>query len=468
MNDKLGATEKDLISTRKIKLQKIKEMGVDPYPSSSSRSISCQKVLDQSDELIKSKKEQTIAGRVIAIRGHGKLCFVDIKDESGKVQAVLKADNLNEEENKLVYLLDLGDFIEVFGPVFATNAGEISIESKSLKILTKTLRPMPEKHGGLKDQETRFRERYVDLLVNDEVKEKFYIRSKIVQTTRDFLLENGFLEVETPILQSIAGGATAKPFQTHYNAYDRDVFLRIAPELYLKRLIVGGFEKVFEFAKCFRNEGVDASHNPEFTNLEFYWAYADYEKLMDFTEEMLRKIVSAINNRKLEIEIGGQTIDFSKKFERITFDKLTNGENTDGAFKEGVKKLIQPTFVTNHPTELIPLAKKNKDNDKIVDTFQLVIGGIELLKAFSELNDPMDQRKRFEDQMELREKGDEEAQILDEDFLKAIEYGMPPTAGWGMGIDRLTKVLTNSITLREILFFPYMRPIEDQKIDKKS
>lgn len=468
MNDKLGATEKDLIENRKIKLQKIIEMGIDPYPSESHRNISCKEILDQSEELIKSKKEQTVAGRIIAIRGHGKLCFVDIKDESGKVQAVLKADNLNEEENKLVSLLDLGDFIEASGPVFATNAGEISIESKSLKILTKTLRPMPEKHGGLKDQETRFRERYVDLLVNDEVKEKFYIRSKIVQTIRDFLLENGFLEVETPILQSIAGGATAKPFQTHYNAYDRDVFLRIAPELYLKRLVVGGFEKVFEFAKCFRNEGVDASHNPEFTNLEFYWAYADYEKLMDFTEEMLRKIVSAINNGKLEMEIGGQNIDFSKKFERITFDQLTNGENTDEAFKEGVKKLIQPTFVTNHPTELIPLAKKNKENDKIVDTFQLVIGGIELLKAFSELNDPIDQRKRFEDQMELREKGDEEAQILDEDFLKAIEYGMPPTAGWGMGIDRLTKVLTNSVTLREILFFPYMRPIEDQKIDKKS
>jgi len=463
MNDKLGATEKDLIKNRKIKLQNIEKMGIDPYPSESHKSISCKEILDQSDELIKSKREQIIAGRIIAIRGHGKLCFVDVKDESGKIQAVLKADNLNENETKLVSLLDLGDFIEVAGPVFATNAGEISIESKSLKILTKTLRPMPEKHGGLKDQETRFRERYVDLLVNDEVKEKFYIRSKIVQTTRDFLLENGFLEVETPILQSIAGGATAKPFQTHYNAYDRDVFLRVAPELYLKRLIVGGFEKVFEFAKCFRNEGVDASHNPEFTNLEFYWAYADYEKLMNFTEELLKKIVSAINNGKLEMEIGGQSIDFSKKFERVTFDKLTNGENTDRAFKEGAKKLIQPTFVTNHPTELIPLAKKNKENDKIVDTFQLVIGGIELLKAFSELNDPLDQRKRFEDQMELREKGDEEAQILDEDFLKAIEYGMPPTAGWGMGIDRLTKVLTNSVTLRDILFFPYMRPDQPQK-----
>lgn len=456
--DNIGMTEKDLIETRQKKLEEIKKLGLNPYPSESKRNHISADILAKKDELIKSGQEIIAAGRIMARRGHGQLVFIDLYDESGKIQIVLKSDTLPAKDFELINLLDLGDFIEVSGTVFVTKAGETSLEAKDLRILTKALRPMPEKHSGLRDQETRFRERYVDLLVNDEVKEKFYIRSKIVQTTRDFLLENGFLEVETPILQSIAGGATAKPFQTHYNAYDRDVFLRIAPELYLKRLIVGGFEKVFEFAKCFRNEGVDASHNPEFTNLEFYWAYTDYEKLMDFTEELLRKIISAINNGKLEMEIAGHKIDFSAKFDRVTFHELTGGKDTDEAFKEGVKKLVKPTFVTNHPTALIPLAKRNEKNGDVVDTFQLVLGGIELLKAFSELNDPIDQKQRFDDQMELREKGDEEAQLLDSDFLKALEYGMPPTAGWGMGIDRLTKVLTNSATLREILFFPYMRP----------
>lgn len=457
MSNTLGMTEKDLIESRKKKLEEIKKLGINPYPAESNRDHMAKEILDNAEKLIDSKKKVSITGRILALRGHGKLVFADVVDESGKIQAVFKFDLL-PEDFKLVPLLDLGDFIEIYGIVFKTNAGEITIQAESLKILTKSLRPLPDAHYGFKDQEARYRERYVDLLVNPEVKEKFYVRSKIVQTIREYLLDKGFLEVDTPVLQPIAGGATAKPFVTHYNAYERDVYLRIAPELYHKRLIVGGFEKIFEFARCFRNEGVDATHNPEFTNLEFYWAYADYEKMMDLVEEIIRKIISAINNSNLNYEINGTEIDFSKKFGRKTFSEVTNGENSDEAFKKGLIKIIEPTFVTNHPTDMIPLAKKNTKDSSVVDTFQLIIGGLELTKAFSELNDPIDQRERFSSQMKLREKGDEEAQAIDEDFLKAIEYGMPPTSGCGIGVDRLVRVLTNSNTLREILFFPFMKP----------
>lgn len=461
MSNTLGMTEKDLIESRKKKLEEIKKLGIDPYPAESNRDHVAKDILDNAEELILSGKRVTITGRILALRGHGKLVFADVVDESGKVQTVFKFDLL-PNDFELVSLLDLGDFVEASGIVFRTNAGEISIQTESLKILTKSLRPLPDAHYGFKDQEARYRERYVDLLINPEVKEKFYVRSKIIQTMRDYLLDQGFLEVDTPVLQPIAGGATAKPFVTHYNAYERDVYLRIAPELYHKRLVVGGFEKIFEFARCFRNEGVDATHNPEFTNLEFYWAYADYEKMMDLVEEIIRRIVAAINNGDLDYEIEGTKIDFSKKFGRKTFSEVTEGENSDEAFKKGLTKIVEPTFVTNHPTDMIPLAKKNIKDPSVVDTFQLVIAGLELSKAFSELNDPIDQRERFTGQMKLREKGDEEAQVIDEDFLKAIEYGMPPTSGCGIGIDRLVRVLTNSNTLREILFFPFMKPT-DQK-----
>jgi lysyl-tRNA synthetase class 2 len=457
MTQELGTTEKDLIENRKNKIAELTNLGVDPYPSETGRNITAGEVIDRQDELIKSEKEVTVAGRIMARRGHGKLSFVDIVDESGKIQAVLRADFLSEKDLEVVILLDAGDFLEVTGKVFVTKSGELSIEAHTAKILTKSIRPLPEQWFGLKDVETRYRERYVDLIVNSEVKEKFYIRSKVIQSLREFLIGQGFMEVDTPVLQPIPGGASAKPFQTHYNAYEMDVFLRIAPELYLKRLVVGGFEKVFEFARSFRNEGVDATHNPEFTNLEFYWAYADYEKLMNMTEEMIRSVVKSINGGKLEMELDGKQIDFGQKFVRVTFDELTSGKNTDVAFKEGVAKIVAPTFVTNHPTELIPLAKRNAKNPEVVDTFQLVINGLEMAKAFSELNDPVDQRSRFEAQMKLREKGDQEAQLIDEDFLKAIEYGMPPTAGFGIGVDRFVRLLTNSKTLREILFFPFMK-----------
>ncbi|MFA6963371.1 MAG: lysine--tRNA ligase [Patescibacteria group bacterium] len=457
MPQDLGATEKELIENRKSKISDLIKLGVDPFPSETGRNTTAAEIIDQQDTLIKSEKEVTAAGRIMARRGHGKLCFVDLVDESGKIQAVLRADFLPEKDLEVVALLDAGDFLEVTGKVFVTKAGELSIEAHAAKILTKSIRPLPEQWFGLKDVETRYRERYVDLIVNSEVKEKFYIRSKVIQSLREFLIGQGFMEVDTPVLQPIPGGASAKPFQTHYNAYETDVFLRIAPELYLKRLVVGGFEKVFEFARSFRNEGVDATHNPEFTNLEFYWAYADYEKLMNLTEEMIRSVVKSINGGKLEMELDGKQIDFGQKFTRVTFDELTHGQNTDAAFKEGVAKIVAPTFVTNHPTELIPLAKRNAKNPEVVDTFQLVINGLEMAKAFSELNDPVDQRNRFEAQMKLREKGDQEAQLIDEDFLKAIEYGMPPTAGFGIGVDRFVRLLTNSKTLREILFFPFMK-----------
>lgn len=461
MANNIGATEKDLIEFRKRKLEEIKKMGIDAYPAKSRKNITAKEILCNAEKLIPSKKEVIFAGRVLSMRGHGKLIFADLIDESGKVQTVLKADFLGSDF-KLTELIDLGDFVEVTGPVIKTQAGEISVEARKIIILTKSLRPLPESHYGFKDPEARYRERYVDLLINPDVREKFYLRSKIIQTIREFLLEKSFLEVDTPVLQPIPGGASAKPFKTHYNAYDRDVFLRIAPELYLKRLIVGGFEKVFEFARCFRNEGVDATHNPEFTNVEFYWAYADYEKMMDLVEEMIRKIVTEINNGDLNYEIGGEKIDFSEKFARKTFAEITDNKNTDEAFKIGLAKIVLPTFVTNHPTELIPLAKKNAKDPKVVDTFQLVIGGLELTKAFSELNDPIDQRERFSEQMKLREQGDEEAQLLDEDFLRAIEYGMPPTSGCGIGIDRLVRVLSNSKTIREILFFPFMKEINSK------
>jgi lysyl-tRNA synthetase class 2 len=463
MSNDLGATEKDLIESRVAKLSELKNLGIDPYPSVSNRDRLIEVVLANKDSLIDSKEEVTIAGRAIAKRGHGKLVFLDIVDESGKIQGVLKADLLKEGAFEVVSCLEVGDFIEISGTIFITNAGELSVQASDVRILTKSIRPLPEKWNGLKDVETRYRERYVDFIVNPEVKQKFYARSKIIKALRDFLVENGFMEVDTPVLQAIPGGASAKPFSTHYNAYDREVFLRIAPELYLKRLLVGGFEKIFEFARCFRNEGVDATHNPEFTNLEFYWAYADYEKLMNLTEDLVRFVVRAVNNGDLVLEIDCKKIDFAQKFERTTFHELTGGEESDEAFKKGVAKLVNPTFVTNHPADLLPLAKRNSKNSKLVDSFQLVIGGIELIKAFSELNDPIDQRERFVDQAKLREKGDEEAQRLDEDFLKAIEYGMPPTAGWGLGVDRFVKVLTDSKTLREILYFPFMKPVDSAK-----
>ena len=448
----LGKTEEDLIKSRKDKRAKLEGLGVETYPAKLERNYIVEKILASKDEFVAGAEELKLAGRITAMRGHGAIIFADLVDESGKLQLLFKSDNLGNDY-QLIDLFDVGDFIQVEGKLFITKAGEYTLKVLSFKLLTKSLRPLPEKWHGLTDVETRYRQRYVDLIVNPKVKELFYKRSKIIAALRNFLTKNGFLEVDTPTLQPIAGGAVAKPFITHYNVYDRDVFLRIAPELYLKRLVVGGFEKVFEFAHCFRNEGVDATHNPEFTNLEFYWAYTDYEKLMKFTEELLRNVVSQVFG-KTEIEISGKKVDFNKKFPRITFNDITDGKNTDETFKNAVRKIIEPTFIVDHPIGISPLAKRK--DEKTVERFQLILGGLEVVNAFSELNDPIDQKKRFEEQIERKEDG--EKHPYDEDFIKALEYGMPPTAGWGMGIDRMVMLLTGSKTLREILFFPFMKP----------
>ncbi len=454
------STIDDLIKSRLDKLKELRKGKVDPYPAKVADLYCLQRAKDEYEELVIADAKIVVAGRIMALRTHGGASFLDIVDESGKLQLLFKKDDLKTYDE--IRLLDLGDFIEAEGHLFKTRTEEITLVVKKYRLLTKALRPLPEAHFGLSDIETRYRERYVDLVVNPEVKNIFYKRSAIISTLRSELVKKGFLEVDTPVLQPLAGGATAKPFATHYNAYDREVFLRIAPELYHKRLVVGGFERVFEFARCFRNEGVDATHNPEFTNLEFYWAYADYEKLMDLVEEMIREVVKNVNNGKLIFERDGKKFAFSKKFARETFHKLTDGKNTDEAFKEGQKKIVQPTFIIHHPVDISPLAKKL--DEKTTQRFQLLIDGREFANAFSELNDPIDQRQRFEKQMKLRARGDEEAQAMDEDFVKALEYGMPPTAGCGIGIDRLVMFLTGSNTLREVLLFPYMRPLEAGKV----
>jgi lysyl-tRNA synthetase, class II len=390
------------------------------------------------------------------IRDMGRLCFAHVQDEAGKIQIAFNEKDLGKDKYRFfIKNFDLGDFIGIEGEMFKTHKGEITLLVKKFEMLSKALLPLPDKWHGLVDTEERYRKRYLDLIFNKEVKEKFILRNKIVKSLTNFLESKDFLQVDTPIIQSMAGGAIAAPFKTRYNAYDSDVYLRIAPELYLKRLIIGGFEKVYEIGKCFRNEGVDANHNPEFTIIEFYWAYADYQDLMKLTEEMFTKMIKEVFGKNFVI-CEGKKIFFKKPFAKKTFMQATGGKISDEAFKEGIKKLIQPTFVTDHPTELLPLAKKNLDG-KTVQSFQLIINGSEILKAYSELNDPQDQLERFKEQDKNRKKGDKEAHGVDYDYVEALEYGMPPTAGWGIGVDRLVKILTNSETLREVMLFPYMR-----------
>jgi len=490
--------ENDLIKARFAHLEELRAAGVDTFTSTSERTHTSADVKTLWDdhsgewsetpgEPIKDAQVIIVAGRITALRGHGGATFADIEDGFGKLQLLAQESQL-KKEYKLWSLFDLGDFIQASGRLFLTKRGELTLHADDFKFLTKSLRPLPDKWSGLEDTEKRFRERYADLIANKETREIFVTRTKIVATIRKVLEAAGFMEVETPILQTLAGGATAKPFTTHYNAYDSDVYLRVAPELYHKRLIVGGFERVYEFAKCFRNEGVDHSHNPEFTNLEFYAAYFDYNKLMDFVEDMMRLLVKEVHG-KTTFVYGNHELDFGPKFPRISFRDLvmqyTNvdiykeneeslrkilkemrvdfppsadfGKLCDYLYKAKVRdQIVQPTFMIDHPIELSPLAKKR--DDKTVQRFQLLAAGeFELCNAFTELNDPVDQKERFEAQMKLKEKGDDEAQPYDADYIRALEYGMPPTAGFGMGIDRLTALLTNSNTLREVILFPYMR-----------
>ena len=441
----------NLRQVRIEKLEKIRKLGVEPFPAR----------WDGRESRIKNYELRTgklgtkvvAAGRLMGWREHGKIIFADLVDESGKIQLVFKEDSLVPSAYSLVPLLDLGDFIGVSGTLFKTDAGELSIEIKEINLLAKTLRPLPEKHEGLKDIETRYRQRYLDLLVNPEVKKVFATRSKIISSMRKFLDEKGFLEVETPTLQPIYGGALARPFVTHHHALDIDLYLRIADELYLKRLIVGGFEKVYEICKDFRNEGIDREHNPEFTQMECYWAYADYESMMRLTEEMVGAIAKEVLGG-LEFEYQGKKINLTAPWKRLEFAEAPKDESGD-LNESGI---IEPTFVVNYPREISPLAKAKPENPEVVERFEPVIGGLELGNAYSELNDPLLQKEVFEAQTKARAAGDEEAHPMDKDYVEAMEHGMPPTGGLGIGIDRLVMLFTNQPSIRDVILFPTMRP----------
>lgn len=482
----------DIRSERIKKLDKLQKSGINPYPASARRTHLITEALKKFSTFTKSKKKLAITGRVIAKREHGGSMFLDLQDGTGKMQVYLKEDILDKNYQLALDTVDIGDFLEAGGRAFKTKKGEPTLEVLNWKMLAKSLRPLPEKWHGLQDVEERFRKRYLDLLMNKEVHERFELRSRIVKFLREFHEKNGFLEVETPMLHPIPGGALAKPFQTHHNALDINLYLRVAPELYLKRLLVGGMERVFEIGKSFRNEGIDKDHNPEFTMLESYAAYWDEEKMMDFVENLFLNL-ARLNLTKI---YGGstsiETSKFKKPFARVAFQDLlkryalitnydrdtrdslatrarqlgievaphkTKGKIADEIYKKICRPyLIQPTFVTNHPLEISPLAKKQSKNPEEVRRFQLIVAGIELANGFAELNNPLEQRKRFEEQEKERSGGEEEAHRIDEDYLEAMEYGMPPAAGLGIGIDRLVMLFTDTKNIREVVLFPTLRP----------
>ena len=478
---------------RKEKLQSFRDAGVDAYPAKSERTAMISVAHEAFDVWAEEQKTVTLCGRVMTTRVHGGLLFADLRDASGKLQILLKSDDIGAELFETFRdRIDPADFVQVTGILFTTQRGEKTLAVSAWKVLTKALLPLPDKFHGLSDQEIRYRYRELDLVSNPESLERFRKRSQIVREFRAALDAEGFDEVETPMLQPIAGGATARPFVTHHNALDLDLYLRIAPELYLKRLVVGGFEKVYEIGRQFRNEGIDWSHNPEFTSIEFYWAYQNYEGLMDFTERLLTRVLRAVNNDLVVIRFREQDIDFSPSWPRVRFadaikaacgidivgmpqdqlivkmkelnidtgDKTWNlGKLYDELYKEVVrKKQMQPMFITDYPIEMEPLAKKCDYDPRFVQRFQLIAGGLELLKAYSELNDPIDQLARFNLQQEMREAGDDEAQSIDMTFVRSLEHGMPPTAGWGMGIDRFTMMVTDAPSVKEVILFPTLRP----------
>lgn len=472
------------------KLEKLRSSGINPYPYKFEVSHSSREIIDDFEALNSSEREVSVAGRLMTIRKHGKVCFAHIQDGTGQIQIYLRVNELGEGLDNFYRFFDIGDFIGVKGTVFRTRTGEVTIQVKDFQLLSKSLRPLPEKWHGLRDKELRYRRRYLDLIMNPQVRETFVTRSRVIQAMRRFLDQRGFLEVETPILQPIYGGASARPFTTYHNALDIDLYLRIADELYLKRLIVGGFERVYEFGKDFRNEGMDRFHNPEFTQLELYQIYADYYDMMEITEEMICTVAEEILGTWV-IEYQGERIDLTPPWRRVRFfeaieeyvgvdlygkdeveirriggelglelgERFGMGKMLDEIYSELVEpRLIQPTFVMDHPVELSPLAKRHREDPRFAERFELVICGKEMGNAFSELNDPLDQRQRFMEQMEMRRQGDEEAQVLDEDFLMALEYGMPPTGGLGLGIDRLVMLFTDSPSIRDVILFPQMRP----------
>ena len=492
---------------RRESLQQLRDLGVDPYPAAmfevNTTSKKIKENFKEGDML-----DVVLGGRLMSRRIMGKASFAEIQDSEGRIQIYVNRDEICEAEDTTMYnsvfkkLLDIGDIIGIKGTVFITQVGEISVKVKELKVLAKSLRPLPlpkvdtdgAVHDAFTDPEKRYRQRYVDLVVNPEVKEAFIKRTQLTNSMRSYLNDKGYLEVETPILQPLYGGAAARPFKTHHNTLDMELYLRIANELYLKRLIVGGFDGVYEFSKDFRNEGMSRFHNPEFTQMELYVAFKDYSWMMDLVEEMVEKVALDLHG-KTEVKVGEQLINFKRPWKRytmyeaivhftgidisqmdeatlaqtakklgVTVDKsMGRGKLIDEIFGEKCEsQLIQPTFITDYPVEMSPLAKKHRDKQGLVERFEGFCNSKEICNAFSELNDPIDQRARFEEQLELGKRGDDEAMLLDEDFLRAIEYGMPPTAGLGIGIDRLSMIMTNSNSIQDVLFFPQMKPKDDQ------
>jgi lysyl-tRNA synthetase class 2 len=500
---------------RRQKLEELEKLGIEAYPSELfDVTFYAKEIHDNYHPELNNFQEVTLAGRLMSSRVMGKASFAELMDTSGRIQLYINRDEICPGEDKTLYnvvfkkLLDLGDFIGVKGHVFKTQVGETSVHVTELKLLSKALRPLPvvkthkdeatgevTTYDAFTDPEQRYRQRYVDLVVNPSVRDTFIKRTQLVQSMRNFLNDKGYLEVETPILQPLYGGAAARPFTTHHNTLDMTLYLRIANELYLKRLIVGGFDGVYEFSKDFRNEGMSRFHNPEFTQMELYVAYKDYAWMMDLVEEMVERVAMALHGQT-EVKVGENVINFQRPWQRYTMfeaiEKYTGkaiGEMDEAALRETAQelnvhldpsmgkakiideifgehvepKLIQPTFITDYPVEMSPLAKKHRDRPGMVERFEAICNGKEICNAFSELNDPIDQRKRFEDQLELGKRGDTEAMVLDDDFLRALEYGMPPTAGLGIGIDRLSMIMTNSHSIQDVLFFPQMKPENVQK-----
>lgn len=489
----------DLWRIRLDKLETLRQQGIEPYADRYQRTHMAQEILDQFSEL--EGQDAKVAGRIMSKRDQGKVIFVHIQDFSGRLQIYIRKDEVGEEWFEMISKFDVGDIIGVKGKVFRTKRGEISIHAEEVQILSKAMRALPEKFHGLTNVELRYRQRYLDLIMNPEVKNVFVMRSKIIRAMREYLEGKGFLEVETPTLHTIPGGAAARPFITHHNALDIDLYLRIALELPLKRLIVGGFDRVFEIGRNFRNEGISIKHNPEFTMMELYQAFANYEDIMELTENTIAYIAQKVHG-KLEIEYQEEMLDFTTPWRRLPMlegileysgvdfrEILTDEEARKVAQEKGVhveknasrgkiineffeefveSKLIQPTFITGHPVEISPLAKRNKEQPEYTDRFEVFVYGRELGNAFSELNDPIDQRQRFEAQVAERVNGDDEAHMMDEDFVQALEYGLPPTGGLGIGIDRLVMLLTNSASIRDVILFPTMKPREEELKSKEE
>jgi lysyl-tRNA synthetase class 2 len=505
----LELSEQEII--RRGNMETLRSMGIEPYPAAEYVVTGyTDEIRENFDDNLEPKRDVRIAGRIMSRRIMGKASFVELQDSHGRIQVYVSRDEICPDDNKDLYnvvfkkLLDIGDFVGIEGYVFRTQTGEITVHAQKLTVLSKSLRPLPivkvkdgVTYDAFEDPELRYRRRYVDLIVNDQVKDIFIKRSKVLNSMRQFFNDHGYMEVETPILQAIAGGASARPFITHHNSLNVDMYMRIATELYLKRLIVGGFDGVYEIGKNFRNEGMDRTHNPEFTCMEIYVAYKDYNWMMCFTEQLLEKICLDVNGTT-DVKVGDKTISFKAPFRRLTMidaikentgvditgmdeaqlrevatklgievdDSFGKGKLIDEIFGEtSESKYIQPTFITDYPIEMSPLTKRHRDNPELTERFELMVNGKELANAYSELNDPIDQYERFVEQMRLAEKGDDEAMVIDHDFVRALEYGMPPTSGLGIGIDRLVMLMTGQVAIQEVLFFPTMRP---EKVERRD